>query len=59
MLMHIYRMLKIIHKVENWEKKKKKTERWVSRYSKLISWKNTITELTLRKQQASTEYPSH
>lgn len=24
MLMHIYRMLKIIHKVENWEKKKKK-----------------------------------
>lgn len=27
MLMHIYRMLKIIHKVENWEKKKKKRQR--------------------------------
>lgn len=26
MLMHIYRMLKIIHKVENWGKKKKDRE---------------------------------
>lgn len=46
--------------LQNVERNKvKKKIRWINRYSKLISLRNTMAEMTLRKQQTSTKHQSH